>query len=66
MWSLAQQGKTNEKGIPNQLRFAVISKDYPRIAYTTAVPVPIQKAMFTLLAHIGRLVGCRTEYLDGN
>lgn len=61
MWALAQEGKTNEKGIPNPLQFAVVSNAYPGIAYTTAVPIPVQKAMFAVLAPIGRLVGYRAE-----
>lgn len=62
MWALAQAGKTNEKGIPNPLQFAVISKAYPGIAYTTAVPISVQKAMFTVLAPIGRLAGYQAAY----
>lgn len=62
MWALAQDGKTDEKGMPNMLRFAVISKAYPEIAYTTAVPIPVQKGMVALLAPLGRLVGYRPEY----
>jgi len=50
MWALAQDGETHEKGLPNMLQFAVISNAYPAIAYTTAVPVPVQKAMFAVLA----------------
>lgn len=66
MYSLAQQGKTNEKGIPNPLRFAVVNKAYPGVAYTTAVPVAIQKALFTLLAPVGRLLGYSAEYGGDN
>lgn len=61
MWALAQDGKTNEKGIPDPLQFAVVSKAYPGIAYTTAVPIPVQKAMFAVLAPIGRLMGYQAE-----
>lgn len=57
MYELAQAGKTDEKGIPNPLRFAVVNKAYPGVAYTTAIPIPVQKALFTVLAPIGRLVG---------
>lgn len=31
MWALAQEGKTDERGIPNVLQFAVISKAYPAV-----------------------------------
>lgn len=64
MWALAQEGKTNEKGIPNLLQFAVINNAYPGIAYTTGVPIPVQKAMSAVLAPIGRLAGYEAEYSD--
>lgn len=57
MWALAQAGKTNEKGIPSVLQFAVVNRAYPGVAYTTGVPIPVQKAAFAVLAPIGRLVG---------
>lgn len=59
MYELAQAGETNEKGIPNPLRFAVVNKAYPGVVYTTAVPIPVQKALFTILAPFGRLAGYR-------
>lgn len=62
MWALAQDGRTNEKGVPNILQFAVINRAYPGIAYSTAVPIPIQKAMFAILAPIGRVAGYQAEY----
>lgn len=62
MWALAQDGKTNEKGIPNPLRFAVVNNAYPGVAYTTAIPIAVQKAMFAVLAPIGRLAGYEAAY----
>lgn len=62
MYALAQDGKTNEKGIPNPLRFAVVSKAYPGLAYTTAAPIWLQKLGFAVLAPIGRLVGYEATY----
>ncbi len=62
MWALAQAGKTNEKGIPTLLQFAVLNKAYPETAYTTAVPIPVQKALFTVLAPLGRLAGYQAAY----
>lgn len=62
MWALAQDGKANEKGMPNPLQFAVISRAYPEIAYTTTVPVWVQKVAFAVLAPIGRLLGYRAAY----
>lgn len=62
MWALAQDGKTDAKGIPNPLRFAVISRAHPGLAYTTAAPVALQKAAFAVLAPIGRLAGYEATY----
>lgn len=62
MYALAQEGKANEKGIPNPLRFAVVNRAYPGVAYTTTVPIWVQKAMFALLAPIGWLLGYEASH----
>lgn len=48
--------------MPNALQFAVVSTAYPGIAYTTAVPISAQKALFAVLAPLGRVAGYRAEY----
>lgn len=62
MWALAQAGRTNEKGIPNPLQFAVITHAYPDMAYTSMLPIWAQKTLFALLAPVGRLLGFEAEY----
>ena len=62
MWALAQDGETDEKGMPNLLQFAVISAAYPGIVYTTAVPLPVQKVAIAVLAPLGRVAGYSAEY----
>lgn len=57
LYTLAQAGRTDEKGFPNLLQFAVINKAYPGHAYRTDLPISVQKTLFTLLAPIGRLAG---------
>lgn len=57
MYALAQDGETDEKGMPNLLQFAVLNRAYPGVAYTTDVPIPLQKAMMAVLGPIGRLAG---------
>lgn len=57
LYALAQAGKTDEKGIPNMVRFAVINDAYPGIVYTTDVPITVQKILTSILAPIGRLAG---------
>jgi len=62
MYALARDGKTDEKGLPNPLQFAVLNDAYPGVAYSTAIPIPVQKAMTALLAPIGRVVGYEASY----
>lgn len=62
MYALAQDGKTDEKGMPNLLQFAVLNRAYPGIAYTTDVPIPVQKAMTAVLGPLGRLAGYEANY----
>lgn len=57
LFEAAQAGNAAEDGSPNPLHFAVIQDQYPGHAYRADLPIPIQKALFTLLAPIGRLAG---------
>lgn len=57
MYALAQEGETDEDGMPPLLQFAVLNDAYPGNAYTTDAPIQIQKAMVTVLGPVGRLVG---------
>jgi mannose-6-phosphate isomerase-like protein (cupin superfamily) len=57
LYALAQAGKTDEDGLPSFLQFAVLQDEYPGHAYVTDLPVGVQKALFTLLALLGRLLG---------
>lgn len=62
LYTLAQAGKTGEDGLPKFLQFAVMQDAYPGHAYTTDLPISVQKALFKLLAPVGRLAGCETAY----
>lgn len=62
MYALAQAGRTDEKGMPNLLQLAVINDAYPDHAYTTALPIAVQKTLFAVLAPIGRLAGYEATY----
>lgn len=62
LYTLAQAGKTDEKGIPNPLQFAVIMDEYAGHAYTTDLPIGLQKALFRVLGPIGRLAGYEAGY----
>jgi quercetin dioxygenase-like cupin family protein len=57
MFTLAAQGKTNRKGMPNPLLLAVIAKahfDTVRLPYP---PAPLQRAALALAAPLGKALG---------
>lgn len=62
VFTLAQAGRTNEQGLPNILQLAVIQDAYPGTFYSTDLPVGVQKALFKILAPIGRLAGYEATY----
>ncbi|MDY6765394.1 MAG: cupin domain-containing protein [Halobacteria archaeon] len=62
MAALAQDGKTNDEGIPGMLQLAVIMDGYSGNVYLTSPPVVVQKALFKILAPIGRLLGYKADY----
>jgi quercetin dioxygenase-like cupin family protein len=59
MFTLAAEGKTNRKGLPNPLRLAVIAKahfDTVRLAFP---PAALQRAGLALAAPLGKALGYR-------
>jgi quercetin dioxygenase-like cupin family protein len=62
MFSLAADGKTNHKGMPNVLRLAVIANAHFGDVRLPFPPAWIQKAGLALGAPLGRLVGYRPTY----
>jgi quercetin dioxygenase-like cupin family protein len=63
MFSLAADGKTNRKGMPNLLRLAVIANAHFDTVRLPFPPAFVQKAGLTLGAPIGRLVGYGATYV---
>ncbi len=60
---LARDGKTNRGGTPrNPLRLALIVREYEEEIYLARPPLFVQRAIFGILAAIGRLLGYRAEY----
>jgi quercetin dioxygenase-like cupin family protein len=57
VWGLARAGKTNEKGVPNLLRVAVLCREYEDEFRLAKPPWPVQRALFAALAPVGRLLG---------
>ena len=63
MFGLAQDGKLSKAGIPrNPFRLALIVHDYEDQIYLARPPLAVQRALFGVLASIGRRLGYRAEY----
>ena len=62
LFGLAQDGKTNEKGMPNLLQVALFAREFEDVLYFTKPPRIIQKALFDVLAPVARLLGYRGSY----
>ena len=63
MFSLAADGKTNRKGMPNLLRLAVIANAHFDTVRLPFPPAFMQRVGLTLGAPIGRLVGYGATYV---
>ena len=62
MFSLAADGKTNRKGMPNPLRLAVIARAHFDTVRLPFPPVALQRAGLALGAPLGRLLGFTPTY----
>ncbi len=57
MFSLAAEGRTNKKGMPNPLQLAVVAQHHFDDVVLPLVPVWMQRAALAMGAPIGRLLG---------
>jgi quercetin dioxygenase-like cupin family protein len=62
MFGLANDGKTNRKGMPNPLRLAVIANAHFDVVRLPFPPAWMQKAGLAMGAPLGRLLGYRPTY----
>jgi quercetin dioxygenase-like cupin family protein len=62
LFGLAQDGKTNAKGMPNLLQTALFAREFEDVLYFTRPPRAFQKVLFAVLAPIARLLGYRGSY----
>jgi hypothetical protein len=58
IWGLAADGKNN----PGLLQIAVLGQAYADQFRLTSPPYGLQRALFFILAPVGRLLGYRAEY----
>jgi quercetin dioxygenase-like cupin family protein len=62
LFGLAQDGKTNEKGMPNLLQAALFAREFGDVLYFTRPPRLVQKLLFGALAPLARALGYRGSY----
>jgi mannose-6-phosphate isomerase-like protein (cupin superfamily) len=62
MFALAEDGKTNRKGMPNPLRLAVIANAHFDTVRLPFPPALVQRIALALGAPVGRLAGYRPQY----
>ena len=61
MFSLAADGKTNKKGMPNPFRLAVIANAHFDTVQLPVVPAWMQKAALAMGAPVGKAMGYRPD-----
>jgi quercetin dioxygenase-like cupin family protein len=62
LFGLANDGKSNSKGLPRPAQLAVLAEEFADIVRFTKPPVAVQKLLFGPLALIGRARGYRGYY----
>ena len=62
LYGLAQDGKTDEKGMPSLLQAALFAREFEDVLWFTKPPRPVQKVLFTALAPVARFLGYKGSY----
>ena len=62
LFGLAQDGKTNSKGMPNLLQAAIFAREFSDVLYFTKPPLLVQRLLFGALAAIAWALGYRGSY----
>lgn len=62
LYGLAQDGRTNAKGMPNLLQGAILPREFEDVVYFTKPPRVVQCLLFGPLAAIARAVGYKGSY----
>ena len=62
MYSLAADGKTSKKGMPNPFRLAVIANAHFDVVQLPVIPAWMQKAALAMGAPLGRALGYTATY----
>jgi hypothetical protein len=62
LFGLAQDGKTNSRGMPNLLQAAIFAREFSDVLYFTKPPLWVQRLLFGALAGVARVLGYRGSY----
>jgi quercetin dioxygenase-like cupin family protein len=62
LFGLAQDGKTNSKGMPNLLQAAIFAREFSDVLYFTRPPLWVQRLLFGALAGVARALGYKGSY----
>ena len=62
MFSLAADGKTNKKGMPNPIRLAVIANAHFDTVQLPVIPAWMQKVALAMGAPVGKAIGYKPTY----
>jgi quercetin dioxygenase-like cupin family protein len=64
MIGLAQDGKTDPRGMPNLLQLAVIATEFDDVIHFSKPPRFMQRVLFPILAPVARMRGYRGSYSE--
>ncbi len=62
LFGLAQDGKTNSKGMPNLLQGTILLREFEDVVHFTNPPRVVQRVLFGPLAAIARVLGYKGSY----
>jgi quercetin dioxygenase-like cupin family protein len=62
LFGLAQDGKTNQKGMPNLLQAAIFAREFSDVLYFIKPPLLVQRLLFGSLTTIALLFGYKGSY----
>ncbi len=62
IFGLANDGRTNSKGMPRPLQLALLAREFDDVVRFTKPPRAVQKALFSALAPLARARGLRPIY----
>jgi quercetin dioxygenase-like cupin family protein len=62
IFGLANDGRTNTKGLPSPLQLALLAQEFDDVIRFTSPPRALQRPLFAVLGALGRMRGLRAVY----